>query len=125
MRQVTKYQIHSVSSYVYLHTKKNQKTVKRFRIFCSQPSILGQFPNKQFGPVLSLYSALTSCTISEKSNDSILRKILKIRIFLKTNQTRGLPKNRAPPLLTHLCPLTSCKRSEKNILPNSEISVTN
>ena len=83
------------------------------------------FPKNPVRPFLSLYSSLTSCNKSEKSNERFSRKQWKC-LFLGQfanfwpdfSQTRNFPKNPVTSLLSLYSPLTSCKKSEKSNEPN-------
>ena len=75
------------------------------------------FPKNLLRSVFSVYSPLTSCTISEKNNERILRKSKKKSIFgpflPKFGQTRIFPKNLLRSVFSVYSPLTSCTISEK------------
>ena len=79
------------------------------RIIC-----LGQF--------FSVYSPLSSCRISEKTNERILRKSFKKKSIFgpflpKFGQTRIFPKNLLRLVFSVYSPLTSCTISEKTNEP--------
>jgi len=105
---------------------------KFFEIF--ENSILGTFGPKKgqrdfflknlIRPLFTPYIPLTSCKKSEKTNDSILRKIPKTSFlghfwpFLAIfGQMHFFLKNRAPSVFIIYGPLTSCKKSEKTNEP--------
>ena len=87
--------------------------------FCPNLPKFGQtriFPKNLLKSVFSVYSPLTSCTISEKLMNEFWEKVKKSIFgpFLpKFGQTRIFPKNLLRSVFSVYSPLTSCTISEK------------